>query len=217
MNIASRLNTVANVTTLGVVAFLLVKPSGPIGAFIGRYREEAAARRLVSVHWPRMERLPTRIDGAGGTATVVEFSDFECPYCTKQHSVLKRAMAASGALRVAFVHLPMPSHASAEGAARAAICAEQRGHFVALTDRFFQSSDWQRDTNWVAEAAAVGIDTIGFRGCLHSERTTMRLSADKLLATQLGVTATPTFVSELGIFRGLRSDSLVTAMIGTAR
>ena len=217
MKIASHLNIIVNVTTLGVVAFLLFKPSGPIGAFIGRHREEAAARRLVSVHWPRMERLPTRLDGAGGMATLVEFSDFECPYCMRQHAVLKRAMAASGELRIAFVHLPMPSHASAEGAARAAICAEQSGHFVALTDRFFQSSDWQRDTNWVAEAAAVGVDTIGFRGCLHSERTTMRLSADRLLSTQLGVTATPTFVSDLGIFRGLRSDSLVTAMMRTAR
>ncbi|MBW7933244.1 MAG: thioredoxin domain-containing protein [Gemmatimonadaceae bacterium] len=213
MKLASLLNTTVNVMTLGVVTFLLVRPSGPVGAFLSRYRDEAAVRRLVRQHWQRLERIPSRLDGAGGNATLVEFSDFECPYCMRQHAVLRRALATSRQLRIAFVHLPMPSHASAEGAARAAICAEQSGQFAALTDRFFQSTDWQRDTNWVAEAAAAGIDTVGFRGCLHSARTTQRLDADRLLATQLGVNATPTFVTAHGIFRGLHSDSLLTAMI----
>lgn len=217
MKVSGFLNGAANVVILGAVAFLLFRPTGPIGEMVVKRREAAATRKSIAEHWPALSQSTVRLDANAGAATVIEFSDFECPYCKRQSTILKQAMRENPNLRVVYVHFPIPSHTAAEGAARAAICAEPSGKFPLLANRFFETETWQRDTNWVAEASAVGIDTIGYRNCLHSPGTDARLASDKLFATKLGISSTPSFVSKRGIYPGLRTDSLLTEIIQDER
>lgn len=212
MKPAAVLNNAVNVTILIVVGFLLFRPSGPIGQALTERRKSAELQKDIAASWPLLQRQTSRLDTTPGSATLVEFSDFECPFCKNQDRVLRNAMAHNPNLRVVYAHYPLDLHHSAEGAARAAICAEDRGKFREISERFFQNTEWQRDTNWTREASLAGVDTVGFVECMRSKKTSERLAEDKRIAVKLGITGTPSFVGKSRIFVGVRSDSALAEM-----
>src|SRR6185503_6117111 len=76
-----------------------------------------------------------------GKINVVEFADFECPYCRALHPVLKRVIQDYPADRVHFVrkHVPLEMHELARPAARAAVCTEEQGKGEAMADALVQA------------------------------------------------------------------------------
>lgn len=95
-----------------------------------------------------------------------------------------------------YYHFPLPNHAHADGAARAAICAEQQGRFAELTSNLFSQQDSIGKKAWISFAVSAGIgDTVRFSECVQSDSAGgPRIDADRALARRLSVTATPTVV-----------------------
>lgn len=154
------------------------------------------------------------MDNGKGEVRIIEFADYECPFCRTVHAEISRLIGQQPDIGVAFRHLPLTTiHRAAEGAARASVCAEQQGRFREMHDRLLLTTEWQPELDWLHEARAVGItDTMRFRECLTSESTTSRLAEDKAFADSLGLRGTPAFVFQRGVHSGVASLDELVAM-----
>jgi len=126
--------------------------------------------------------------------TIVEVSDFQCPYCARVQPTLQRVREVyGGKVRFAFKHFPLGFHKDARGAHLASLCAEEQGKFWEYRKTLFAN---QRDLTkpaLVAHAETLGLDLQAFGGCLDEERYADRIDQDFEEAQKLGVTGTPTF------------------------
>jgi protein-disulfide isomerase len=144
-----------------------------------------------------------------GVATLVEFIDFECPFCRKLHHELKPVLRDyRGRVRVVRKHVPLPNHTNAVFAARAACCAEEQGRGDEMADALFQSHDLSPSA-CEQLAARLGLDVEAFRACFASDATTERLRQDAADATRLEINALPTFFIGTERFRGPQPESLI--------
>lgn len=128
--------------------------------------------------------------------TVVEFSDFECPHCRRLHSSLKTALDLfPQTYRVVRYHVPLNFHVHAEGAARAAICAERLGHGDAMADRLFKASVAQSDL--FKHAAMLGLPEGEFRACFDAPATRQTIAEHRAVFQSVGGVSVPlTFIGE---------------------
>lgn len=156
----------------------------------------------VSVHLkpPPVFRSEIALEGApvrGNSAapvTIVEFSDFHCPFCRNAQSSLSGVRAKYGD-RVKFVFRDFPLdglHPKAQVAAAAAHCASEQGKFWEFYDRLFQESDTS-DGATQRLAKELGMDTKKFEACTASGKYKAQILASVEEGIRLGVTATPTF------------------------
>jgi protein-disulfide isomerase len=137
-----------------------------------------------------------------GPLVVVEFSDYECPFCAKAHEETKQLLATRPDVTLVKRHFPLDSacnplvkrrmHPEACDLARAAICAEEQGKLPAMDDALFRNQQAKRPIEEVA--AVVGLDLAAFRHCLASPTTDERLRSDVEAGARVGLTATPTYV-----------------------
>ncbi|WP_169927813.1 DsbA family protein [Labilithrix luteola] len=117
------------------------------------------------------------------TATVVVFTDFQCPFCRRTHAKLEEALEARPNVRVVVRHVPLRSHPDARTAAKTAICAEKLlppSAATATTDALFRSSDLSEATcmDFVVKLGASADDV---RACLNAPATEERLAQDEAL------------------------------------
>jgi protein-disulfide isomerase len=162
---------------------------------------------------------PIAREQRAGVVTIVEFADFECPFCRRQHDVLTRALAPYGE-RVRFVRKQLPLngiHPHAETAALAALCAEEQGRGEAMADKLFRA-DPERLTTEGTESLAgdVSVDLPRFRACVTSDRTRSHLAADRNAAGECGVNGLPTMFIGRERFDGAVSEEAVRASIERA-
>src|SRR5207247_456636 len=144
---------------------------------------------------------------------LIEFSDYECPFC-RTTDVSLDSLRRSGKVRISYHHLPLSIHPAADGAARAAICAEEQGHFAQVHHELMSTSYWQRDSNWVRVARTAGIrDTLQFSRCLVDSTTTKRIAKDIAIATRLGVNGTPAFFTREKNRQGALSVAVALEML----
>lgn len=115
-----------------------------------------------------------------GKVNVVEFADFQCPYCRRLHKVLSPLLAEYGdAVFFVRAHRPLEQHPYAEHAARAAICAEQQGKGEAMADRLFEVTLSDKAISGVAES--LRLEPLAFDRCVTSADTTAALARDAAL------------------------------------
>jgi predicted DsbA family dithiol-disulfide isomerase len=128
---------------------------------------------------------------ADAPVTLVVFSDFECPWCSKLEPILAELLSQNqDKLRIVFKHLPLPMHPQAEPAALAAIAAQKQGKFWEMHDALFQVTTWAPNT--IDETALrLGLNMEKFRADLASLETQAQLAKDKMDAQAADVTATP--------------------------
>jgi protein-disulfide isomerase len=129
--------------------------------------------------------------------TLVEFSDYECPFCASYvratYPAIEAAYVKTGKVRTVFVDTPLVSiHKDAFKAAQAASCAREQGKYWEMHDELFQSQDAFEP--WVSHAKAVGLDVPRFQECLASDRHDAQIRHDMGEARQLGLTSTPSFL-----------------------
>ena len=137
--------------------------------------------------------------------TIVEFSDFECPFCNQVQSTLKRVMETYGKdVRLVFKHLPLEGHRNSLPAARAAYCAAEQ-------DRFWQFHDalW-RSRNLSAPgleqiASDLGLGLPKFKDCLESEQSRAAIVKDLETARLFRLDSTPSFVINGKLIKGALS------------
>ncbi len=204
----------AEIVLFLTVVYILFRPNGAIGSQISQWRENREVRRVLAAEWPLLTDTDGQWGAREGRIVAVEFSDYECPYCRLAHVELK-GLLARAPYRVVYRHFPLPSHPAARGAARAAICAGTQGRFSEMHDRLFETTDWQRDTNWTREAVGAGVrDIEEFHRCLGRPGTMARLAQDEALARKLGVTGTPTFFTPSGKEQGVLPEIKLRSFFG---
>jgi protein-disulfide isomerase len=131
---------------------------------------------------------------ADAWVTMVEFADFQCPYCGRAAPTVRQvAQTWPDDVRVVFKHLPLSFHAHALSAALAAQCAFEQGRFWEMYDALFADQSKLADADLAQTAQALGLDTGAWTACLSSDEARQKVQADVDLSDQIGVTGTPAF------------------------
>lgn len=128
--------------------------------------------------------------------TIIEFSDFQCPYCESYATQTYPQLAAAYEGRIRFVHKDFPLtsiHPQAFPAALAARCAKEQGEFWEYHDLLFSQQRELSDESYIAYAGDLGLDVDEFTTCYEEERYAEEVQASLDNAIQLGVSSTPTF------------------------
>lgn len=127
--------------------------------------------------------------------TIVEFSDFQCPFCKRFHEETYQALldAYPGQIRFVYRNLPLTSiHPDAMSAAVASLCANEQNVYWDYHDKLFSSDVLGRDT-YVQYATDLNLNTEEFNACLDSGKFDDFIAQDMDFAYNLGVQSTPTF------------------------
>ncbi len=124
---------------------------------------------------------------------LVEFSDFQCPYCASLHATLEQVIARySAQVRLIYRNFPLSQiHPNAEKAAEAGLCAADQGHFWEMHDLMFQSQSLLKEADLKSKAAQLNLDTAMFNSCLNSGQKAGKVQQDLYAGAKLGVAGTP--------------------------
>ncbi|MBW8010669.1 MAG: DsbA family protein [Chloroflexi bacterium] len=128
--------------------------------------------------------------------TIIEFSDFECPYCRSHFlEVYPQLLSVYGdQIRYVFKDFPLKSiHPNATPAAEAALCAHEQGAFWAYHDQLFSMELGLSRESYEQYALDLDLDTEAFLECLNEGRYADDVQADYDFAAQFGIRSTPTF------------------------
>lgn len=167
---------------------------------------------------PRTVTVPIGKSPSTGKAdapvVLIEFTDYQCPYCKKAHddvlAALKQKYVDAGKVRLVSRNLPLPFHPNAEPAALAALCAGEQGRFWEMRDSLFENPEALAREDFTKAAGELKIDVAAFTSCLDEKRMAAQIAADKKDAATAGITGTPSFV----IGRAAGDQVTGTLMIG---
>lgn len=137
-----------------------------------------------------------RLGHEGARVAMIEYSDFECPYCGRYaretFRALKREFVESGSLSYSYRYLPLGSiHPHAIRAAAAAGCADEQGRFWEMHTALFERQKFE-DSDLLAGATQLGLDLPNFKLCLDRPEWDFQSQTDA--ANRLGISAVPTFL-----------------------
>lgn len=125
---------------------------------------------------------------------IVEFSDFQCPFCSRATPTLKKIHENyPDQVQIVFMHLPLSFHKNAQGAALAAAAAQRQGKFWEMHDKIFADQRALSPEKYLAFAAEIGLDVEQFEKDAASAQVKSFVEANKREAGRLGVTGTPGF------------------------
>lgn len=130
---------------------------------------------------------------ADAVITIVEFSDYQCPFCARVTPTMAQVMQTYGSrVRRVFKDFPLPNHAEAPKAAEAARCAGDEGKYWEMHDRLFANQGALQVPAIKQTAAAIGLSQATFDQCLDSGKYAAAVQADIDQGQKLGVNSTPT-------------------------
>ncbi|MEO5886351.1 MAG: DsbA family protein [Anaerolineales bacterium] len=127
--------------------------------------------------------------------TIVEFSDFQCPFCRRWHEEVYEPLLAlyPGKIRMVYRHLPLTSiHPEAFSAAEAAMCAGEQDSFWQYHEKLFSSETLSSEI-YTQYAQELSLDTTSFEACMTEHRYQEAIQTDSDFAIDLGISSTPTF------------------------
>ncbi|MBK8012299.1 MAG: thioredoxin domain-containing protein [Deltaproteobacteria bacterium] len=129
-----------------------------------------------------------------GKITIVEFSDFQCPYCSRGAQAIEQILGSFPKnVRIYFMNFPLNFHERAMPAAIAGRCAHRQGKFWPLHDRMFDNQSKLDDASIQEHASAIGLDTKSFTACLADPSVRQEVEADLKQGENVGVNGTPSF------------------------
>jgi protein-disulfide isomerase len=177
----------------------------PAARYVGRLvmegYEKSEIEELYELRYGRDTEVEMDVAGAPvrgapmAPVTIVEFSDFECPYCGATHPVLTRLLREyEGRIRLVFRHYPLDGHIHSRPAARAAVAAGNQGKFWEMHDLLFEHQEALEAEDLEDYAERLGLDMQRFRRDMESEQTQARIDADKERGHAIDVTGTPTIL-----------------------
>jgi protein-disulfide isomerase len=127
--------------------------------------------------------------------TIIEFSDYQCPYCRRWHQEVYQPLLAAypGQIRLVYRQLPLTSiHPDAFPAAEAAMCAGDQNAYWPFHDKLFGGDSLGKDV-YVQYAQDLGLDLSAFESCIADHKYLDTVQSDLDFAVNLGVSSTPTF------------------------
>jgi len=131
---------------------------------------------------------------ANAPIELIEFSDFQCPFCYRAHPTVDQILKTYGdRVRFVYRHYPLPNHPNARPAAEAAACAAEQGKFWPYHDKLFASQSRLSDADLKQDAAELGLDTAKFNACVDTHKFSALVESDQRAGEEAGVNGTPAF------------------------
>ncbi|HET9878401.1 MAG TPA: Na+/H+ antiporter NhaA [Candidatus Limnocylindria bacterium] len=213
---------------VGILAASIAAAVLSIGIFRGlRLLPREWMRRAERRAAPPMSDLPAPVDPsrdhvrgpADALVTLVEYGDYECPFCRRAAPVVDELLARSeGTVRFVMRHLPLTDvHPNAALAAEAVEAAGAQGKFWEMHDRLLDPRSPLQAADLVGHAEAIGLDTDAFERDLHRGRFGARVARDVASAEAAGVAGTPTFFINERRYRGAYDLASLEAAVDRAR
>ena len=148
----------------------------------------------------------------GAPVTIVEFSDFECPFCRREESTVKQLLDRyQTQVRFVYRHFPLEIHPRARPAAEAAACADEQGKFWDYHEKLF--SGGLEDADLQRYASELGLDTAAFQQCVSQHKTKDVVMSDLQAGKAAGVSGTPAFFVNGIMISGARPVDAFTKVI----
>ncbi len=182
--------------------------------YLDSLREQAKV--VVRLEQPRVK---VAADGPargpqGAPVTIVEFSDFECPFCRREESTVKELLARyPDKVRFVYRHFPLPMHPRAQPTAEAAACADEQGHFWDYHAKLFTDPPHLEDADLQRYATELGLDTTAFQQCVSQHKTKDLVGSDLAAGKAAGVSGTPAFFVNGLMISGARPVDSFTKVI----
>lgn len=177
---------------------------------VGDLRKQARIEVFLSA--PEAIAVPVSLSadsilGSDGAAvTIIEFSDFECPYSRQAQDALRRVREEFGdKIRFVFKHFPLPVHKTALLASRGAACAGDQGYFWKFHDLLFSETPPFPGERLREFALRIGLDEKQFVACLESDRHSAVVRDNVRAGQAASVQGTPTFIVNGRVYRGVLS------------
>ena len=151
---------------------------------------------------------------ADALVTIVEFSDFQCPFCKKAAATMDEVKKAfSEDVRLVFRNQPLPFHNNARGAAEAALAAGKQGKFWEMHDHLFANSNALDAAKLPEYAKAIGLDVEKFNADMKSSEIKELIDQDIELANKFGARGTPAFFINGRFIAGAQEKEKFEALI----
>jgi protein-disulfide isomerase len=166
-------------------------------SLIDELRTRSTALRVL-LEPPRFTVTTADTDPGAGPVNapvqIVEFSDFQCPFCQRAVLTVKKLQGAYGdRIHLVYKDFPLPNHPQAFPAAVAANCAREQGKFWEYHDRLFANQQALGSEDLKRHAAELGLDAAKFASCVDDGRMQRLVQADMDESQRYGVSSTPTF------------------------
>jgi protein-disulfide isomerase len=133
------------------------------------------------------------IGSTSAPVLLVEFSDFQCPYCKRFSSTIKEVLKQYGnKVQLIYRQFPLTNiHPNAQQAAEASLCANAQGRFWEMHDLLFEDQSKLKEEDLKSKASKLGLDVAAFTACLDSKRYDTQIEEDMRAAAAAGVDGTP--------------------------
>jgi len=147
--------------------------------------------------------------------TIIEFSDFQCPFCARAKPVLEEVLERyPDDVRLVYRHLPLDRiHPRARAAAEAAACADEQGQFWAFHDLLFDNPNQLADPQLRGFAESLGLDIDAWSQCVDEKKYAAKVSADLEAGQAVGLSGTPAFIVNGRLLTGARPIEDFVALI----
>jgi protein-disulfide isomerase len=169
--------------------------------------------------WRRLAEHGSVLGSANARTTIVEFSDFQCPFCAKLSQTIRSMQRQDPtAFRVVYRHYPLAQHPHAADAAAAAECAGKQRRFGEYHDLLFASQDSIGTRPWTRFAVEAGVaDTTAFKLCMAAPETRARVDADARVAAKLRLPGTPSLIVNGRLYSGAIGEAELSEMVSASR
>jgi protein-disulfide isomerase len=175
---------------------------------------QANAKVTVYLDPPPPFRVAVGMDGpsrgaAGALVTIVEFEDYQCPFCKNAHDILERVLLRyKDKVRVVHRDFPLQSlHPAAWKAHEAGRCAEEQGKFWEYRDLLYKNAPAANPEQLTSYASQLGLDSSDFKKCLDTGKFKAVVQKDEDQANRLGIQGTPAFFINGQLLSGAQPES----------
>jgi protein-disulfide isomerase len=175
----------------------------------------AQAAQKVITDWRDLATEGFILGNPRAPVRIVEFADFQCPFCSRLAPELDSLQQAFGdSVAVVFRNFPLPIHPEAFKAALAGECAAAQDRFAAFYHTVYARQAELGAVPWTKLAEGAGVpDTAAFSRCLESARFEARVRADQERGQKLGITGTPTLVLDSLVITGAPPRSRLMPLV----
>jgi protein-disulfide isomerase len=168
-----------------------------LATYVEKLKADAKVEILLAAYKPPRVTVEAKGPAKGpdkAPITIVEFSDFECPYCSRAETVVAEVLRAyPDKIRIVYRDFPLPNHPNAVKAAEAAHCAGDQGKYWEMHAKLFSSPQALDVKSLKGNAKALGLDPAKFDACLDGGGKARLVEENKKAGAALGVTGTPAF------------------------
>lgn len=208
------------ILALVVIFMVLNNGSGSVGTAPSQPSAPSAAPTINPSQMKTLEDDDPVKGDANAPVTIIEFSDFECPFCGRFYSQtlpsIQKNFIDTGKVRLVYRDFPLSFHPQAQKAAEASECADDQDKFWEYHDLLFESGVAGGIASFKAYAGQLGLDQATFDSCLDSGKHAQEVQADLQQGSAAGIRGTPGFIINGQIISGAQPYQVFEQAINAA-